>query len=99
MLDGDIAGSEIDQPAGNEERTDPARSLLGEEERGLLDTLEAADAGTDQHAGADLVFVGRRLPSGILERLSGGGHRVNDEFVDLALLLRLHPVARIEAAI
>ena len=92
MLDRDIAGGEIDQASGNEERADAARALLGKQQRGLLDALKAADARADQHAGADLVLIGGRLPAGILQRLGGGAHGVDDEVVDLALLLRLHPV-------
>ena len=54
--DRDIAGGEIDQAPGDEERAHPARSLLGQEQRGLLDAPEAADAGADQDAGADLIL-------------------------------------------
>ena len=57
MLDRDIAGGEIDQAPGNEERADAPRALLGEEQRGLLDALQAADARADQHAGADLILM------------------------------------------
>ena len=92
MLDRDIAGGKIDQAPGNEERAHPARALLGEEQRGLLDALQAADAGADQHAGADLILIGGRLPARVVQRLRGGAHRVDDEVVDLALLLRLHPI-------
>ena len=99
MLDRDIARREIDQASGDEERAHPARPLLGEEQRGLLDSLQAADAGADQHAGADLILIGGGLPARVLERLRGSAHGVDDEVVDLALLLRLHPIVRIEGAV
>ena len=40
-----------------------------------------------------------RLPAGIVERLRGRAHREDDEVVDLALLLRLHPLVGIEGAV
>jgi len=50
------------------------------------------------HAGYDLVFVGLRLPTRIVERLFGRAHRKGDELIDLALLLRLHPLIWIVGA-
>ena len=98
VADRDLAGGEVDQAPGNEERADAARAALVERDRGLVDAVEAADAGADEDAGRALVLVGRRVPAGVVERLVGGGHRVDDEVVDLALLLRLHPVVGIELA-
>src|SRR5262245_44586764 len=49
--------------------------------------------------GAHLVVVGRRLPACILERLARGTHGEDDEIIDLALFLRLHPLVGIEAAV
>ena len=65
----------------------------------LLNSLKATDTGADQDAGASLLFVGFRLETGISHRLIGSCHGVDDEVVDLALFLGLHPVVRIEAAI
>jgi hypothetical protein len=45
-----------------------------------------------------LLGIARR-PARILDRLVGGGHAVEDELVDLALLLGLHPVVGIEGAV
>src|SRR5690349_2478813 len=39
------------------------------------------------------------MPVGIVERLAGSGHREDDEIIDLALVLRLHPLVGIEGAI
>src|SRR5512135_2422852 len=39
------------------------------------------------------------MPAGIVEGLRRRSHGKDDEIVDLALLLRLHPVVRIEASI
>ena len=67
--------------------------------RGILDALQAADAGADQDAGGVLVVGSPGLPAGVVERLRRGGHRVDDEVVDLALLLGLHPVVGVEGAV
>ena len=99
MRDRHIAGGEIDQPAGNEERRHPARPALLQHDGGFRDSGEAADAGADHHAGVDLVLIARGLPTGIGQRLRRRAHRKDDEVVDLALLLRLHPLVGIEAAV
>src|SRR4030088_2267121 len=39
------------------------------------------------------------MPIGVIERLARGTHRKDDEIVDLALILRLHPLIRIECAV
>ena len=39
------------------------------------------------------------MPVGVIERLFRGGHGKEDEVVDLALFLRLHPLIGIEAAV
>src|SRR4029077_7358064 len=98
-LDRDVTGSEIDDAARNEERRNAARPFLGEHERGFGNPLDPADARSDHHACRDLVFVTRRLPAGMLDRLARGAHRVNDELVDPALLLRLHPLIGIVGAV
>ena len=72
---------------------------LVQRDAGLDDAADAADARADQHAGRVLVFVALRLPAGTRERLVGGGHREDDEVVDLALLLRLHREVGIEGAV
>ena len=82
----------------NEERTEPARSLFMDGYRAFLDSLKAADAGPDQDAGADAFIFILSFPARIGDRLIGGAHRINDEIVDLALLLRLHAVVRVELA-
>ena len=95
VLDGNVAGGEVDQAAGDEEQ-ETARPFSFSGERGLGDAQQPADAGADEHAGALLLLAGRRLVAGVGERLVGGGHRVDDEVVDLALLLRLHPVVGVD---
>ncbi len=99
VLDRHVAGGEIDQAPGNEERADAARALLLQQHRGLGDARQAADARADEHAGA-LLLLGRVGDvAGIGDRLLGRRHRVDDEVVDLALLLRLHPIVGIELAV
>ena len=97
--DGDIAGRQIDQASRDEERADAARPLLLEQDGGVGDAGQAADAGADQDAGALLLLLRVGLPAGVLERLRGRRHAVDDEVVDLALLLGLHPVVGIEVAL
>jgi hypothetical protein len=92
MRDGDIAGSEVDDPARNEKGRDPARALLIERDGCIVDAPNAADAGPDQDARRDLVLVGLGLPAGIVEGLLGSRDGVDDEGVDLALILRVHPL-------
>ena len=78
---------------------DPARALVVQGHGGVVDAADAADAGADHHAGGALVLVGLRVPAGVVQGLAGGRHRVDDERVDLALLLRLHPGVGIEGAV
>src|SRR6185437_9052666 len=99
MRDRHITGSEIDDAAGNEKRRHPARTAVTQQNRGLGNAFDAADAGADQHAALDLILVAARMPIGIVERLGGGAHGKNDEVVDLALLLRLHPLIGVERAV
>src|SRR5689334_8339861 len=99
MLDRDVTGSEIDQPARDEERRHLARAALLQEDRGVGNAGKAADAGADQRAGGAALFLGRGMPVGVVERLLGGAHRVDDEVVDLALVLRLHPLVGIEGGV
>ena len=61
--------------------------------------LQSADARADQHAGADLILIRGRLPTGVGQRLRGRRHGVDNKVIDLALLFRLHPIVRIEGAV
>ncbi len=99
MPDGDIAGGEVDQAPRNEKRADALRAFVGEQQRGLLDTLQAADTRADQHARCSAILIGFGVPAGVVERLLGGGHGVDDEIIDLALFLRLHPFVGIVGAV
>src|SRR5262249_59761371 len=98
VLDRHIAGREIDDAAGHEEWRHAPRPALLEHHAGICDAARTTDAGAHEHAGDDLVVVALRLPAGVLERLLGRAHRIDDEFVDLALLLRLHPLIGIVGA-
>ena len=99
VLDRDIARCHVDDAAGNEERRHPARSTLLQEHAGVGNATGAADAGTDHHPSRALILVTLRLPAGVVERLLGRAHRIDDELVDLALLFRLHPLVGIVGAI
>ncbi len=97
VLDRHIARGQIDQAAGNEERRNLARSALLEKQRRIGDARQAADSGTDHGAGGATILLGGGMPIGIIERLARRSHREDDEVVDLALVLRLHPLVGIES--
>src|SRR5256886_14106291 len=94
-----ISRCEIDQPAGNEERRHPPRSLLLQHYRRSGKAGSPADPRADHHSRFDLIGVAQGLPACIIERLARGAHGENNEIVDLALLLWFHPLVGIEAAI
>src|SRR5262249_57714884 len=89
----------FDQAPGDETRRPPPRPppLKADRVSGRAGT--PADTGPDHHTGTHLVVVGRRLPARIVERLARGAHGEDDEIVDLALFLRLHPLVGIETAV
>src|SRR5690606_35718936 len=95
--DRDLAGDHVDDGAGHVERRDLARAALGLLERGLLDALQAADAGADGHADA----LGRLTldrDAGIGDRHQRRSHAVVDEGIHLLDVLRRNPLRRVEAA-
>src|SRR5882672_10922755 len=98
MRDRDVPRSQIDQPPGNEEWRYLAWPALLQQQRGIGNAGEAADPGPDHGAGGALFLFGRRVPIGIIERLTRRAHGEDDEIVDLALVLRLHPLVGIEGA-
>src|SRR5262249_8634874 len=94
-----IAGRQIDQSARNEEWRDTAWSSLLEHDCSLGNTREAPDPGPDHYPSLNLLLLGRRLPARIVQRLACRTHCKNDEIVDLALLLRLHPLVWAECPV
>src|SRR6516165_793168 len=94
-----ISRRQVDQTAGDEERRHAPRPSLLQYDGSFGNAGETSDTGPDHHAGARLFVVARRLPARILERLARGAHGEDDEIIDLALLLRLHPLVGIEAAV
>src|SRR3712207_2610638 len=94
-----MAGSEVDQAAGNEEGRNTPRALGVQRDSGLDDPADTADSRSDQDAGAPAFLVGLRLPPGIGHGLVCGGYRIDNEIVDLALLLGLHREVWIEGPV
>src|SRR4051794_33614364 len=92
-----VSRCQIDQAAGNEEWRDAARPPLFQHDSSLGNAGETTDPGPDHHPGIDLILMGYRLPAGVGERLLGGCNRKDDEVIDLALFLRLHPLVGVEA--
>jgi len=99
MADRDMAGSQVDDVAGDEEGADAARAALFQKHRILGDAVDAADAGTDHHAGGATILLALRLPAGIGQRHVGGGDPVGNEVGDLALFLRLQERVGIECSL
>src|SRR5262245_22313066 len=97
--DGDVARREIDEAAGDEKGADAPWSLVPQEERGLGNATEAADARPHQNAGTLLPFRSIRFPVGIAQSHLRRAHRIDDEVVNLALLLHLHPIVGVELAL
>ena len=95
----DIAGSQIDDAARNEERRYAARPAVAQQQGRFRDAFNAADAGADQDSAGDLVFVSAGMPVGIVERLLRRRHAEQNKVVDLALLFRLHPLVGVETAV
>ena len=87
IADRDLAGGEFDQGGGNEEGRDPPRPFFVQLDGGRANGVEAADTGSDDNPGpfAIMIVFGRpaRVPYGFV----GGGHGVEDEIVDPALVL------------
>ena len=96
VSDRNVPAHQIDEPAGNKERRDAARSPLMQCHRGVVDASEAADSRADQDACLNLLLVGPGAPIRVAQRLRRGAHAVDDEVVDVALFLRLHPVVGIK---
>ena len=93
VFDAHLARDQVDQPAVDEVRGDPARPLLGQQQAFALDARQAADARADRHAGAQprrLVHLGQ---AGILQRLAGRVEAVDDERIDLPLDLVIDALA------
>src|SRR6516165_4155923 len=99
VCDRDVARGQIDQASRNEERRHPARSPLLQHYGRFRDAGETADPRAYQHAGLRLLLISCRLPPRIVERLPRGAHRKYDEVVNLALLLRLHPLVCVEGVV
>ena len=78
-------------------RRNAARPLFVEHEGFGLDPGQAADPGADRAASAQPLFLGHVGETGILDRLAGGVDPEDDERIDLALDLVIHPLVRIEA--
>ena len=96
MLDRNITRGEVDQASGDEERRYFAWSTFLEKHRGVGNAGEAADAGADHRSGGAAVLLACGMPVGVVERLACRAHGEDDEVVDLALVLWLHPLVRIE---
>ncbi len=95
VLDGDVAGSEVDDGAGDEEGRDLARAT-GEQVGVLaLDDIESTDAGADVDADAVAIFFGD-LEAGVGHRLGRRGQGEVDEAAHLAGLFLFHEEQRVK---
>ena len=94
--DRNLPAQKIDEPSGNKERRDPARPFFVQGDGGVVDAAKTTDTRSEKDAGLSFLLVGFGSPIRVAQRLGRCAHAVNDEVVDPALFLRLHPVVRIE---
>src|SRR5579864_9143647 len=99
MFDRHITRGEIDQAAWNEERRHPSRAALMQNDRCFRNAGQAADTRTNHRARSAAIRLVVGMPIGVVESLASRAHGVENEVIDLALILRLHPVIRIEGAV
>jgi hypothetical protein len=78
---------------------DTAGPLVAQLHRGVGDGVQAADAGSQNDAGAAALGLVLGHPVRIAHRLIGGGHRIEDEVVDPPLLAGAHGLVRVEGAV
>ena len=77
---------------------DLARAALVQLNRRLFDGRQTADARADHNARALTALFVLRRPAGVLHRLVGGRHGVENEVVDALAILGGHHRVRVEAA-
>ena len=99
VADRHLPRAEVDQRAGDEERRHPPRPLVAQGQRRLGDRSEPADARADDHPGALAVGLVLGHPVRVAHRLLGRRDGEDDEGVDLALVLRRHPVVGVEGPV
>src|SRR5665213_4515677 len=95
---GNLSRGEVDQGRGNEERADPPGTFLVQFYGGVGDGRKSADPRADIDPGTAAIRLVLRRPAGIAHRLVGGGHGVEDEIIDPALVLRAHHLPGVEGA-
>src|SRR5262249_48826072 len=94
-----VTGGKIDDASGNEERRDPTRPALLQQNSRIGNSPPSADPRTYEDSRCNLVLLGCRLPTRVFKRLLCRTHGKDDKLVDLALLLRLHPLIRLIGAV
>src|SRR5262249_13986212 len=90
-----IASRKIYDTTGDKERRHAARAAFVENHRRFGYSLDTADARSNEDTGRGLLLITFGVPSCIVERLTRRAHRKDNKFVDLTLLLRLHPLVGI----
>ena len=99
VLDRDLTGYEVDQCRWDEEWADATRPPLLQDQRRLVDGLQATDTRADHHAGACETFFVLRFPARILDRLFCRGQSEDDEPVKLPLVLGRQIAVDVEVAV
>ena len=82
-LDGDVAAAGVGDHLGDEEGPEAAGPALGERLGAVFEFGKAADAGAEDAAAAEGVFL-RDVEAGVLDRLGGGDERELSEAIELA---------------
>ena len=98
VFDRHLAGDEVDQPAVDEVRADPARALFVRARaiRFSMPGRPPMPEPIEQPARSRVCFV-HLGQAGVLDRLAGGIDAVDDERIDLALDLVVDALVRVEA--
>jgi len=96
IFDGNLAGNQIDEPAMHEMRRHAARPAFVQHDGFAGDAGQAADARTDERAGAQPLLLAHAGETGIFQRLAGGVDAIDDEGIDLPLNLVIDPEIRIK---
>eukprot|EP01022_Parablepharisma_sp_SALTPOND_P036185 TRINITY_DN979_c0_g7_i1.p1 TRINITY_DN979_c0_g7~~TRINITY_DN979_c0_g7_i1.p1 ORF type:complete len:1344 (+),score=262.78 TRINITY_DN979_c0_g7_i1:3504-7535(+) len=95
-LDGQVARDHVDDRGRDKERTDAARTTVGQFGVGFFDQRQAANARTDHDANALGILV-RYRQSAILDGLDTGGHAVVDEGIHMTRFFGGDVILDIEA--
>ncbi len=95
VLDGDVAGGEVDDGTGDEEGRDLAGTTVEQVDVLTFDDVKSADAGADVDADVVAIFLGD-LEAGVFHGFCGSGQGEVDETAHFASLFFVHEEEGVE---